>query len=256
MAQLKKGFTKLSLLIHPDKFRADGLDRDPDVLLATQRVMNAFEVLKNVNLKHIYDTSRSAQEFHDRMYQHQRQETEAAQQAADAEARAEARRAAAAAEEARKEAERKAKEDAEAAAAGQPATHWFRAHPKKVAERQARRQRVRKAQPGLDGNTFTFEDSAAGHRTERSKEQAKRRAERQNAARKALAYDPTRPPAPIEPGEPRYRNRARPDRTNERMGRTKDRESRFVRVEAQTAARASARIDARTRATGRAQAAA
>ena len=39
------------------------------------------------------------------------------------------------AEEARKEAERKSKEDAEAAAAGEPATHWFKAHPRKAEQR-------------------------------------------------------------------------------------------------------------------------
>ncbi|MDC0525669.1 J domain-containing protein, partial [bacterium] len=260
MAQLKKRFTKLSLLIHPDKFNAEGLDRDPDVLLATQTVLNAFEVLKNVNLKHIYDTSRSAHEFHDRIWQHQQQEAQAAQQNADADAREQAKRAAAAAEAARQEAERKAEEDAEDAAAGvpppSPGVPWFRVPPHRVAARQRDRQRAHKPKPGLDVNTFTAQDSAAGHRDQRRKEQAKKRAERQTGARKRLfasdpnanyyyGGDPTQPPAPNEPGEPRYNNRARPDRGNERMGKGKERKSRFTRVEAQKAARASANFEAR-----------
>ena len=258
--QIKKRFVKLSLLIHPDKFRADGQDRHPDVLQANHMLSAAVEVLQDIQLKNIYDSSASAEEFHRRMLEHQRSKTQAAQKAADDAAAAEAQRAADVAAAAAAEAKRKMEEDAQAAAAGAPAEVWFR-RPKIVAEREAQRRREHKAKAGLDGNEFNAMDAAAGCREISVKMNAAKRAKARRKARLASGapkelieysdYDPQQAPRPSRDTQPRMSKRGlrhvKEEETYgaQEMGRTKDRASRIVRLETQKANRMAAQTQSR-----------
>ena len=259
--QIKKRFVKLSLLIHPDKFRADGQDRHPDVLQANHMLSAAVEVLQDIQLKNIYDSSASAEEFHRRMLEHQRSKTQAAQKAADDAAAAEAQRAAEVAAAAAAEAKRKMEEDAAAAAAGSAAASaWFR-KPKIVAEREAQRRREHKAKAGLDGNDFNAMDAAAGRREISVKMNAAKRAKARRKARLASGapkevieypdYDEQRAPRPSRDTQPRMSKRGlrhvKEEETYgaQEMGRTKDRASRIVRLETQKANRVAAQTQSR-----------
>ena len=154
--------------IHPD--RMGDQSKHPDVLEAIQRLNNAADVLKDPMARNIYDTAQSADEFVRGMQQHSAKQAKTRQNEEAEESRARAQAAA----------EQHARErTAERRATGP----WYQEYHGKTTERIAKRIREHKPKAGLDGNTFTPADSTAAHQDERIKEQAKRRAERQIAAR-------------------------------------------------------------------------
>ena len=175
MIQIKKAFMILARDIHTDKFGGQiTREQQTQVEAAVKMVNNAGDILRNVNLKEIYDTSRSAEEFLNRVRDFEAKETRDAQQAADAQARAEAQAAAAAAQAAAEEAERAA-EQAAAASAAPSDEPWYRA--RNIAARQEE-YRAQRRTPQMDAGR-----SAAAMRDRATERQRDKRAAAQNQAR-------------------------------------------------------------------------
>ena len=127
MVQIKKAHRLLAIKIHPDKFE-ESERAHPDITKAFVMLNAAGEVLRNVNTKHIYDSSSTAEEFAHRMREFATQDVARAQNEAEDEARREATKAAQMAREAHAQAEKEAAEAEKEAAAngGMPREFWYR----------------------------------------------------------------------------------------------------------------------------------
>ena len=179
MVQIKKAFVLLSRDIHPDKFGGQiSSAQINQVVEAMKMVATAGDMLKNVDLKKIYDNATSADDFLQKVQQFQSQATAARQQAADAQAREEAEASARAAAAAAQEAQRAADEAAQAAVDGSPPREeWYRATSAEQRRAQGHRetyQEMRRPQ----------KDAAAAAASRRDRAE-----ERQSTARAQSIYE-------------------------------------------------------------------
>ena len=146
MSQIKRAFLTLSREVHPDKF--GDFSNGPDVIRASSMVNNAGDILKNFELKQLYDQSPTTEVFKQRMQAYEAEQGRRSQAAADEEARRDAEQKAAqaraAAEVARKVEEEIAREES---AGFLPREVWYRA-PRRQEVSDATKRRREAEGPG------------------------------------------------------------------------------------------------------------
>ena len=137
-AQIKKAYVMISRQIHPDKFHQH--KNDPDVQNAMKVMMNAADMLKNFEIRVLYDRSRTAAEFQHFLAQYHAEQVHKQQQGAEEEVRKKAMKDAELARQAAEHAAQEAAEEAAEQAAGDlPREQWYRG-PKRNAERIVKRR--------------------------------------------------------------------------------------------------------------------